>query len=192
MSVVTAPANAGQMSVRIVRWLLPTRIGLFCGDQSKSNKSLKNPSRFFFFLVVPVVVMPTRDGWWTMLSMDWRRNRLARTFNNFVEFTPIKPDSPTFRAIVDLNIVALRHGQRRVSTMRTFHDVNPWVLFEWVDVMTTSSRKSFHVVSLTCKAMAVVPPRIYLIILLRQMIYFHFEFFLFVLKILLLQYVWRY
>ena len=34
-----------------------------------------------------------------------------RPFNQFVEFAPIKPDTPTLRTVVNFNALAFRHQQ---------------------------------------------------------------------------------
>jgi hypothetical protein len=59
---------------------------------------------------------------WCLLTL-WRRSRClwSRSFEDLVEFPPVQPDTPAFRAIVDFNTLAVRHDEIDGGTYGTFH-----------------------------------------------------------------------
>lgn len=52
----------------------------------------------------------------------------GRALDDFVEFTPVKPDTPAFRAIIDLNPLTIRHDEVNVGTDWAFHGESSLVL----------------------------------------------------------------
>lgn len=53
---------------------------------------------------------------------NWHGNRAGgRSFNQLVEFAPVKPDAPTLRAVVDFNALAFGHQETGFRTDGAFH-----------------------------------------------------------------------
>jgi hypothetical protein len=52
----------------------------------------------------------------------------SRALDDFVKFTPVKPDTPAFRAIIDLNPLTIRHDEVNGSTNWAFHGESSLVL----------------------------------------------------------------
>ena len=57
---------------------------------------------------------------WSIETL-WRSRH--GTFDQLVEFAAIMPHAPAFRAVVDLDALAIGHHRSGVSAVRTFHDV---------------------------------------------------------------------
>ena len=46
----------------------------------------------------------------------------GRAFDDLVQLTPVKPDTPTFRAIIDFHSLTIRHDKVNGRTDWAFHD----------------------------------------------------------------------
>jgi hypothetical protein len=53
----------------------------------------------------------------------WRLNGLIGPLNNLVEFAAVKPDTPTFRAVIYFDTLTLCNLQIRGRTNRTLHNL---------------------------------------------------------------------
>jgi hypothetical protein len=70
----------------------------------------------FVFARVPI-------GWVAGLCNGHGSCASCRPFNQFVEFTPVKPNAPTLGAIVDFNALAFGHQEVGIRADRAFHRV---------------------------------------------------------------------
>src|SRR5690606_6714068 len=54
-------------------------------------------------------------------GLRWRRHRGARAFDQHVQLAAIQPDAAALRAVVDLDALAVGHGQLDVGADGTIH-----------------------------------------------------------------------
>jgi hypothetical protein len=64
-------------------------------------------------MVGRMVIVSARETTWRIVARrSWRRSRrTAGPLNQFVEFTPVKPNSPALGAIVNFNALAFGHQE---------------------------------------------------------------------------------
>jgi hypothetical protein len=88
------------------------------------------PARFFAARGLSIGRRSGRSGRAARFTQRHRRLGPSGTFDDLVQFAPVKPDTPAFRAIVNLNAVAVRHHKgfiinrtTHVSSCLHFHHV---------------------------------------------------------------------
>ena len=83
-------------------------------------------------LVLPIVAMVRRMvivfAWvpvgWVAGLCGWHCTQTSGgPFDQLVEFTPIKPNAPALRTVVNFNVLAFGHQEIRIRADRAFHGV---------------------------------------------------------------------